>query len=136
MTKAIPAVQKYMSYAPHTIGQEQTLAAAHKAMREHRIRHLPVLEGGRLVGLISERDLALVESFKDVDPEKVVVEEAMSQQVYQVSPDAPLDEVASAMAEHKYGSAVVMSNNKVVGMFTAIDAMSALAELLHTRLAK
>ncbi len=136
MTKAIPTVQKYMSYLPHTIGQEQTLASAHKMMREHRIRHLPVLEGGRLVGLISERDLALVESFKDVDPEKVLVQESMSEQVYHVTPEAPLDEVATEMAEHKYGSAVVMSNGKVVGMFTAVDALSALADLLHTRLAK
>jgi acetoin utilization protein AcuB len=136
MTKAIPAVQKYMSHAPHTIGKEQTLAFAHKLMREHRIRHLPVLEGGRLVGLISQRDLALVESLKDVDPEAVTVEDAMSQQVYHVAPEAPLDEVAAEMAEHKYGSAVVMNNNKVVGMFTAVDAMAALADLLHTRLAK
>ncbi len=118
MTKAIPAVQKYMSYAPHTIGQKQTLATAHDMMREHRIRHLPVLEGGQLVGLISQRDLSLVESLKDVDPEQVCVEDAMSQTVYHVSPEAPLDEVAAEMAEHKYGSAVVMSNGKVVGMFT------------------
>lgn len=136
MTKAIPAVQKYMSYAPHTIGQKQTLATAHDVMREHRIRHLPVLEGGRLVGIISERDLSLVEALKDVDPEQVVVEDAMSQSVYHVAPEAPLDEVAAEMAEHKYGSAVVMSNGKVVGMFTAVDALAALADLLHTRLAK
>ena len=136
MTKAIPTVQKYMSFAPHTIGQEQTLATAHNMMREHRIRHLPVLEGGRLVGLISQRDLALVESLKDVDPKAVVVEEAMSQQDYHVSPEAPLDEVASEMAEHKYGAAVVMNNGKVVGMFTCVDALSAFAELLRSRLAK
>jgi acetoin utilization protein AcuB len=136
MTKPIPAVQKYMSHAPHTIGQKQTLATAHKMMREHHIRHLPVLEGGRLVGLVSQRDLALVESLKDVDPEEVTVEDSMSQQVYHVAPEAPLDEVAAEMAERKYGSAVVMSNGKVVGMFTAVDAMAALSDLLHTRLAK
>jgi acetoin utilization protein AcuB len=136
MTKAIPTVQKYMSYAPQTIGREQTLDAAHKVMREHRIRHLPVLDGGRLLGLVSQRDLALVESLKDVDPRQVTVEDAMSQQVYHVAPGAPLDEVASEMAEHKYGAAVVMDNGRVVGMFTAVDAMAALAELLRTRLAK
>lgn len=59
----------------------------------------------------------------------------MEQNVYVVSPSAPLDEVAAEMARKKYGSAVVMQNEHVVGIFTAVDALTALAELLHTRLA-
>jgi len=50
-------IQKYMTRALHTIGQEQTLDVAHTVMRQHGIRHLPVLEGGKLVGLLSQRDL-------------------------------------------------------------------------------
>jgi acetoin utilization protein AcuB len=105
-------------------------------MREHAIRHLPVLHGGKLVGLITERDLRLVESLAGVDPTKVKVEDAMSTGIYSVGPDSPLDEVVATMAEHKYGSAVVMHNEKVVGIFTTVDACRALAELLRTRLAK
>ena len=66
----------------------------------------------------------------------VSVEEAMNTSVYAVGPDAPLDEVAGEMAGHKYGSAVVLQNGKVVGIFTTVDACRALQELLHGRLAK
>lgn len=135
MTKAIPTIQKFMSTAPHSIGREQTLAQAHTMLRTNHIRHLPVLEGGRLVGMLTERDLALVETLKDVDPKKVTVEDAMSTEVYTVSPDARVDEVVGEMAEKKYGSAVVMQNHKVVGIFTTVDACRTLAELLATRLA-
>ena len=135
MTKAIPTIQKFMSTAPHSIGREQTLAQAHTMLRTNHIRHLPVLEGGRLVGMLTERDLALVETLKDVDPKKVTVEDAMSAEVYTVSPDARLDEVVGEMAEKKYGSAVVMQNHKVVGILTTVDVCRTLAELLATRLA-
>jgi acetoin utilization protein AcuB len=105
-------------------------------MRSHKIRHLPVLEGGKLVGIVTERDLHLVETLRDVDPAKVTVEEAMSENVYAVQPDTALDVVAEALAEHKYGSAVVMQNAKVVGIFTTNDACRALSELLHSRLSQ
>lgn len=134
MAKAIPSIQKYMTTAPHSIGVEQTLAHAHEVLRQHHIRHLPVLEGGQLVGMLTQRDLALVETLKDVDPRNVRVEDAMSTEVYTVSPEAPLDEVVGEMAEKKYGSAVVVSNHKVVGIFTTVDVCSALADLLHSRL--
>ena len=134
MSKTIPHVDRYMTTSPFSIGQEQTLAQAHRLMREHTIRHLPVLHGGKLVGVISDRDLSLIETLRDVDPEKVLVEEAMTSSVYAISPKALLDEVVGEMAEHKYGSAVVMDHDKVVGMFTTIDAMRAFSELLSTRL--
>jgi acetoin utilization protein AcuB len=136
MTKPIPTLQKYMTTTPHSIGDEQTLDVAHRTMREHRIRHLPVLRGGKLVGLITERDLALVETLKDVDPEKVRVDDAMSTSIFSADPSAPLDEVVMTMAERKYGCCVAMQNSKVVGIFTTVDACRALGELLHGRLAK
>lgn len=136
MTKAIPTIQKYMTTTPHSIGPDQPLTVAHKMMHEHHVRHLPVLSGGRLVGMVTERDIALISSMKDVEASKTTVEEAMATGVYSVSPDAALDEVATEMAEHKYGSAVVLSNDKVVGVFTTVDACRALAELLRSRLAK
>jgi len=136
MSKAIPTVQKFMTTQPHSIGQDQTMATAHRMMRENRFRHLPVLTGGELVGILSDRDLNLLETLRDVDPEKVLVEDAMTSSPYVVSPDAPLDEVVSMMAEHKYGCAVVMQNRHLVGIFTTVDACRAFADLLHSRLAK
>lgn len=132
--RAIPEVRRFMSTEPHTIGADQTMAAAHELMRKHRIRHLPVLSARRLVGIVSDRDLHMVETLRDVDPERVRVEEAMSQEVYAIRPDAPLDEVVEEMARHKYGSAVIVDDDHVVGVFTTVDACRAFSELLHTRL--
>lgn len=123
-----------MTTSPYSIGPEQSLVHAQHLMREHRIRHLPVLHGGQLAGMLTERDIALIEVLKDVDPKKVTVEDAMTTEVYAVTPEAPLDEVAREMASKKYGSAVVLQNGHVVGIFTTVDACTALNELLHGRL--
>lgn len=136
MTKPIPTVQKYMTTSPHTIGRDQPMSDAHNVMRTHRIRHLPVLSGGRIVGIVSAGDLHLVETSGDVDPTRVLVEDAMTPEPYCVPPEAPLDEVVMAMAAHKYGCVVVEQNHKVVGIFTTVDVCTAFAELLNTRLAK
>ncbi len=99
-------------------------------MRRHGIRHLPVLSDGKLTGVVSDRDLHLIETLSDVDPKKILVEEAMSRDVFVVSSEAPLDEVALTMAEKKYGCAVVMDREEVIGVFTVIDALVALARAL------
>ncbi|MGZ3768854.1 MAG: CBS domain-containing protein [Bdellovibrio sp.] len=132
--KSLPVIEKFMTTSPHTIGSDQTLRRAEEMMREFRIRHLPVLEGGKLVGILSDRDVKLVESLKDVDPEQVTVSEACSTDVFTVSPKAPLNEVCAEMAIHKYGSVIVLDNKKLVGIFTWVDALYALNELLATRL--
>jgi len=134
MSKSIPKIQKFMTTVPHCINRTDTVAAAHKMMREHDIRHLPVVDGEKLVGIVSQRDLHLIETLKDVDAEKVSVDDAMTTNPYTVSPDAELDEVVAEMAEQKYGSALVVQNHKVVGVFTTVDAMRAFSELLKSRL--
>ena len=136
MSKPIPMIQRYMTTSPHTIGVSEPLKKASATMREHKIRHLPVMSGHKLVGMITERDITLLESMVDLDPAKVTVEDAMSSGVYAVGPDAPLDEVVAEMGEHKYGSAVVMQNEKVVGIFTTVDVCRAFSGLLTTRLSK
>lgn len=134
MTKAIPTIQKYMTATPYSIGAAETLASAHAAMAKHGIRHLPVLHGGKLLGIVTDRDLHLIESLKDVDPKLITVSDAMSEDVYAVAPDAALDEVVGTMAEKKLGSAVILQNGKLVGIFTTVDVCIALADLLHSRL--
>jgi acetoin utilization protein AcuB len=136
MSKAIPPVQKFMTTSPHTVGEDQPMAVAHRIMHDHGIRHLPVLRDHKIVGLVSDRDLHFLEALKDVDPKTITVGEAMSQDPYVVSPDAPLDEVVAMMASNKLGSAVIVQHDHVVGIFTTVDACRAFAELLYTRLAK
>ena len=119
-----------MSRTPHSIGSEQPISAAHDLMRSNGIRHLPVFHAEKLVGIVSLRDLHFVETFRDVDPEKVRVEDAMTRTVYAVEPTTPLKEVVSEMAKRKMGSALVVEGSKVVGVFTTIDALDTLLGLL------
>ncbi|MCM2280881.1 MAG: CBS domain-containing protein [Bdellovibrionaceae bacterium] len=134
MTKAIPTIQKYMTVLPHTIGVDQTLDAAEKMMTKYRVRHLPVLDGGRLVGILTDRDIRLVETFKDVQPDQVKVDEAYSPDPYVTSPNASLADVCAEMAQHKYGCVLIEDNHKLVGIFTWVDALNAMTELMETRL--
>jgi acetoin utilization protein AcuB len=126
-------VERFMSPAPVTIAPERTLADAHRLMRERNIRHLPVVDRGRLVGLLSQRDLYLLETLASVDPAAETVGEAMSAEPYAVAPDAPLELVAVEMADRRIGSAVVVDRGAVVGLFTTVDALRALAVVLRRR---
>ncbi|HEU5072896.1 MAG TPA: CBS domain-containing protein [Polyangiaceae bacterium] len=125
-----PSIQRFMTASPHTIGQDQTLAAAHRMMQEHSIRHLPVLDGGKLVGILSLRDLHFIETLTDTDQNRVQVSEAMSQNVFAIGPRSSVRKVAAEMAEQKYGSAIVIDKGQVVGIFTTVDALKALSSLL------
>ena len=122
-------IQHFMTASPHTIGIGATLQQARELMNRHRIRHLPVLEAGTLVGILSQRDIQLLETFRDVDPKEVRVEEAMSQGVLSVEPNENLVNVAQKMAERKCGSAIVARSSSVLGIFTTIDALRAIAAL-------
>ena len=123
-------VRDYMTPSPHSIGVTLTQADARNMMRAYQIRHLPVLDRGQLVGLLSDRDVQAFEAAAAARRNDVTVEEAMSQAVYTVSPTTPLQVCALHMARHKLGSAVAMEGARVVGVFTATDALRALAEVL------
>jgi acetoin utilization protein AcuB len=122
-----------MTKTPITIGHQQPLARAHEVMRDHRVRHLPVLKEGELVGVVSQRDLYFIETLKGVDPAAVPVEEAMAPDPFTVQIDEPLGKVVETMAEKRYGSAVVLDGKDVAGIFTTVDALALLHDLLGER---
>jgi acetoin utilization protein AcuB len=119
-----------MTPAPRTIAPLRMLSQAHDLMRTHRIRHLPVLAGDKLVGIVSQRDLMLIETLPGVNPAEVPVEDAMTRDVFVVQTTTPLAKVTAEMADRKRGSAVVMQDDRVVGVFTVTDACRVLARLL------
>jgi acetoin utilization protein AcuB len=125
------AVKRFMTAGPHVVSSEKTLAQAHQTMREKGIRHLPVVDAGKLVGVVSQRDLYLLETLKGVDVARETIDEAMTADPITVAPDAPLDEVAEMMAARKHGSAVVVDRGAVVGIFTTTDALKALVAVLR-----
>jgi acetoin utilization protein AcuB len=119
-----------MTPSPCTIARNQPLSVAQRLMRDKGIRHLPVLDGDQVIGILSERDILLVESFPGVNPTDLRVEEAMAPGPYQVTPDAPLAEVVATLLERRIGSAIIVDNTQAIGVFTTIDALRALADLL------
>jgi acetoin utilization protein AcuB len=132
MAMLMPTMSRYMTPQPWTIRKDAKMSQAHELMRAHRIRHLPVLEGGKLVGIVSDRDLHLIETLADSDPDEVTVEEAMTDAVYSVGLDDPVDAVAERMAARKYGCALIVNRRGAVeGIFTTIDAMQVLADVLR-----
>jgi acetoin utilization protein AcuB len=130
MPSANTTIRERMMPLTHSIGDEQPMAEAARKMRAQKIRHLPVLRGGRLLGILSERDLALVESLPGVDPESVPVSQAMTEEPYSVSPETPLLDVLEQMAHNKYGAALVVENDKPMGIFTTVDALTLAHDLL------
>ena len=128
----MPAMSRYMTRQPWTIRKDAKMSQAHELMRSHRIRHLPVLEGGKLAGIVSDRDLHLIETLPDSAPDEMTVGEAMTEDVYVVTPEDPVDAVAEQMAAHKYGCAIVVNRRGgVEGIFTTVDAMQVLADVLR-----
>lgn len=128
-----PVIREYMTPAPHTIAPDQSLLAASTAMRTLGVRHLPVVNGDRVIGTISHRDILLIESLPGVDAAAVHVEEAMVQDVFTVSPDTPIGEAIETMIDRKLGSAVACEDERVLGVFTTVDALRALHDLLQRR---
>lgn len=120
-------IKDVMTPQPITIGRNQTLAIAHEMMRQHHCHHLPVLEHGDLVGILSQRDLYFLESLSGVDVEIDKVEDAMTQDTYAVKPDAKLGEVCARMADEKIGCAVIIERDRVAGIFTSSDALRILS---------
>lgn len=119
-----------MTDAPFTIASDQKLSAAHQMMTKHGLRHLPVLRDGKLIGILTQRDLYFIERMAGVDRENDVIEDAMSPDVYATTLDAKVRDVAKTMAEHRYGCAVIIDNNEVKGIFTTTDALRHLADVL------
>jgi acetoin utilization protein AcuB len=128
-----PPVSRYMTMIPSTVGPSDSLSTASRLLREHRIRHLPVVEGGLLVGVVSDRDLQLLDSLRapgasDAD---LAVKDAMTTDVLAVAEDALLVDVVARMAARRCGSAVVMRHGRIAGIFTTVDALLALRDLLE-----
>lgn len=126
----MPPVSRYMTSTPHVVDVKSSIANARRLMRTHAMHHLPVVDHGNLVGIVSDRDLLLLQACARVDPNEEQVREAMLQEPITVSEAAPLDEVAELMVTRKASSVVVIQGSAIVGIFTATDALVALGEVL------
>ena len=120
-------LDRYMTRHPHSIRVDETLATAKRMMAHLRVRHLPVLEAGNVIGIVSERDVAFAER-AGAGAKKV--SDACVEEAYAVDIDTSLFVVATTMAEKKIGSAIILEDGKLAGIFTTVDACRALADSL------
>jgi len=129
-----PSLKSAMTPFPYCIEVDASLQEARALMEKHKVRHLPVMQGHQVIGIITERDVAARmgrpgDNFVSND---ITVEEAYVEDVYVVDLNEPLDNVLMTMAERHIGSAIVMRGGRLAGVFTTVDACRAFGEYLRS----
>jgi acetoin utilization protein AcuB len=124
-------VRDIMSSPALAIPAATTLEDAYRLMREKSIRHLPVLEGDELVGVITDRDLRLATSSLAPlpFPPNTAVSAVMSHPPLTADGEDPVEEAARVMRERKIGCLPVVDNRQLVGIITGLDLLDALMRM-------
>lgn len=121
-------VSEIMSPQPITITPEKRVGQALKLMQQHNIRHLPVVKNDHMVGWITSRDLREVLLASML--EKITVADVMVKNPLTVSPDTGVEEAARLVQEHKIGGMPVLDGDRLVGVVTMLDVISAFLSML------
>lgn len=132
-----PLVSNWMTPNPITIDPPVTLPQAQKLMRERKIRRLPVVDQGKLVGIVTLGDLRGAEP-SDASTlsifeahyllAKLTIEKIMTWEPVTIRPDATIQQAAKLMLEHKIGGLPVVDNDRLVGIITESDIFRILAQ--------
>jgi len=131
-------VRDIMSSNPETLAPEDRLLDAELLIRRAGVRHIPVVSGGALVGLLSERDVRrYAPSILDSTPEaynrifeQTLIERVMTRDVGTTTPDTPLAEAASLMYSQRCGCLPVMEGGALVGILTRRDVLRFAVDVL------
>lgn len=128
-----PVIKSVMTPFPFSIDINAPINEARAFMHKQQIRHLPVIEDGTLVGILTDRDIKL---YLGPDMDYPPADETRVRDVYMDKPfivdlNEPLDNVLLKMAEQHIGSVLVTRHGKLAGMFTATDACRSYAEYLR-----
>ena len=129
-------VKEVMTKNPITVESSSTLCDTYALMQEKGIRHLPVLEKGKLAGIITDRDLRLATSRlaeRPFNPDDRV-EKVMSKPVQVINPSDPVEQAIRIMRELKIGCLPVVESGEVVGIITVSDIMDAFLKLIGINL--
>jgi CBS domain-containing protein len=125
-------VREIMMGSPVTLKPDDTLDLANDVIALGRIRHIPVVDGDRLVGLLSERDLmgaaaaqifGLKQKSKSALLKSFLIKDVMRKRVLTVAPDTPIKEAARLMAEKKIGCVPVVADGNLIGLVTTTDIL-------------
>lgn len=136
-------VERFMTANPITASPSTSLRKALELLETHRIRHLPVVQGKRLVGIITDRDIRqMLPSSLSVPEElerfrtwgaRVKVGEVMIRRVLSVTPDTRTQKAARLMVDRRIGCLPVLRGSTLVGIVTTIDLLRAIAGRDQTR---
>ena len=135
-------VGERMSHPVITIAPDLPITEAVNLMRKEHIRRTPVVKGGKLVGIVSDKDLlnaspspATSLSIWEMNYllSKIKVEDVMTTEILSINVDTPVEEAARIMADNKIGGLPVMKDNRVVGMITETDLFKIFLELMGAR---
>jgi CBS domain-containing protein len=129
-------VEELMSRDVVTLSEDENLAVGDDLLKRHHIRHLPVVRDGKLVGLVSHRDLirALARQAGSRSQSPVWAKDVMTRAVETVSPRASVREVVDKLLDHKYGCLpVVDGDGRLVGIVTDSDLVRLAGQLLDER---
>lgn len=134
-------VELWMTADPLTIAPGESVAVAGQTMSRRKVRRLPVVDGGRLVGIVSELDVARafppdVNPFSatlESSPEDRKVGDIMTPEPLTAAPHTPVDEAAHVMADRRIGALPVVLNGRLVGIITESDVFRAFVELVGVR---
>jgi CBS domain-containing protein len=126
-----------MAQNPATLDRNETLDLAESIMNLGRIRHMPVVDGGKLVGVVSQRDLfrsALVTALgfgRKVTSSLVKtirIKEVMTEKVITISPGSSIKDAARLMMDKKIGCLPVVDGDRLIGMVTETDMLRYVVE--------
>lgn len=132
-------ISEWMTPAPVTVTPSTPMTKVHQLMVYRGIRHLPVVDDGRLVGIVTDRDVRTVQpspatSFATGEInymlERLTVRAVMSRPVITVPPDGALADAVRLMLENKVGGLPVMDRERLVGIITEVDLLRAFSTTL------
>ncbi len=141
-SKEVPMlVRERMSTDPVTLSPDDTLREARRLIRELGLRRFPVVEEGRLVGIVTDRDVrqadmssAVVQERRYVEYilDRIQVRGIMTPDPITVTPDTPLEEAARLILDNKIGGLPVVEGGRLVGIITETDLIRTLVEMLES----
>lgn len=117
-------VGRWMTSNPVTTDPEEKLALVQERMQQGGFRSMPVLSEGKLVGVITDRDLRQHVGYLDHTEVKL----AMSEQLVTVAPETTIQEAARLMRERKIGAVPVVEDGKLIGIISTSDILEAFIE--------
>ena len=135
-------VLQWMKPRPHTVHPSDSIRHARSILEEHRINQLPVLAGGKLIGIVTDRDLRDAfpsvldhrrhrEAKSNPSPDATTVETVMTSNVLTVQPDDSIAEAARVMRKGRIGALPVVDGERLVGIITRSDLLNALVALVE-----